>query len=120
MGGLILVVIAVPAICSRLLCPVVFLRCLCCLHSCPGASVQAHPGALGTELLRDGQTQAVVGRLEGRSSPPARRYEYWLAAAGVGGFVGAEYGSRRLSNMALRRLLAVVLIVAGVKLLAVR
>jgi len=42
---------------------------------------------------------------------------YWVLAAGIGGFVGAELGSRRLGNLALRRLLALVLVIAGFKLI---
>lgn len=41
----------------------------------------------------------------------------WAAAAAVGGILGAGLGSRRLPSLALRRLLAVVLVVAGAKLL---
>jgi uncharacterized protein len=41
----------------------------------------------------------------------------WAAAAAVGGIVGAGLGSRRLPSLVLRRLLAVVLVVAGGKLL---
>jgi uncharacterized membrane protein YfcA len=42
----------------------------------------------------------------------------WRApAALVGGLVGAELGSRRLAPMTMRRLLAAVLVVAGVKVL---
>jgi len=44
---------------------------------------------------------------------------YWAVAAAIGGLVGAELGSRRLSDLTLRRLLMVVLVVAGVKLLVV-
>lgn len=39
------------------------------------------------------------------------------AAAVIGGFIGAEYGSRRLANIMLQRLLAVVLVIAAGKLL---
>ena len=45
---------------------------------------------------------------------------YWAVAAAIGGLIGAELGSRHLGNLALRRLLTVVLVVAGVKLLLVR
>jgi uncharacterized membrane protein YfcA len=38
-------------------------------------------------------------------------------AAMAGGYVGAEYGSKRVASANLRRLLAVVLIVAGLKLI---
>jgi uncharacterized protein len=35
----------------------------------------------------------------------------------VGGFIGAEYGSKRIAGANLRRLLAVVLVIAGLKLI---
>lgn len=40
-----------------------------------------------------------------------------LPAAILGGWVGAEYGSKRLATPLLRRLLAAVLVVAGLKLM---
>jgi uncharacterized membrane protein YfcA len=43
----------------------------------------------------------------------------WALAAGMGGFVGAEYGSRRLATPIMRRLLSAVLVVAGVKMILV-
>ena len=42
----------------------------------------------------------------------------WALAVVVGGYIGAEYGSRRLGNPAIQRLLALVLVVAGVKMIA--
>ena len=41
----------------------------------------------------------------------------WAAAAAMGGLVGARLGSRRLASTTLRRLLALVLVIAGTKLL---
>jgi uncharacterized membrane protein YfcA len=41
----------------------------------------------------------------------------WAAAAVIGGWLGAGYGSRRLPPPALRKMLALVLVVAGVKLI---
>lgn len=41
----------------------------------------------------------------------------WAAAVVVGGIVGSELGSRRLGTPAFRRLLGVVLLVAGAKLI---
>jgi uncharacterized membrane protein YfcA len=41
----------------------------------------------------------------------------WAGAAMIGGWVGAEYGSRRFSQLTLQRLLAVVLTIAGLKLI---
>ena len=42
---------------------------------------------------------------------------WWAPAALIGGLIGSELGSRRLAPMTMRRLLAVVLVVAGVKML---
>lgn len=42
---------------------------------------------------------------------------WWLIVAGVGGWLGAEIGSRRLDPRMLNRLLALVLIVGGVRML---
>lgn len=42
---------------------------------------------------------------------------WWAPAALLGGIIGAELGSRRLAPVTMRRLLSVVLIVAGVKML---
>lgn len=42
----------------------------------------------------------------------------WAMAAVCGGLVGAELGSRRIGNTAIQRLLAVVLVIAGVKMIA--
>ncbi len=40
----------------------------------------------------------------------------WAGAAAVGGLIGSELGSRRLATTTLRRLLALVLVIAGLKL----
>lgn len=40
----------------------------------------------------------------------------WAVAAALGGLIGSEFGSKRLGNPTLRKLLAVVLVVAGLKL----
>jgi uncharacterized membrane protein YfcA len=53
-----------------------------------------------------------------KNVPP--EISWWAPAALVGGLIGAELGSRRLAPMVMRRLLAVVLVVAGVKMLLVR
>jgi uncharacterized membrane protein YfcA len=42
---------------------------------------------------------------------------YWVAAVIVGGVIGATYGSRRLGNNAMRQALAVVLVIAGAKMI---
>jgi uncharacterized membrane protein YfcA len=61
---------------------------------------------------------AIFGHLANMNTlPPA--IPYWAAAAVVGGIIGSGFGSRRLGNLTLRRLLAVVLVIAGVKLFLV-
>ncbi len=42
---------------------------------------------------------------------------WWAPAALIGGLVGAELGSRRLTPLVMRRTLAAVLVVAGLKML---
>jgi uncharacterized membrane protein YfcA len=41
----------------------------------------------------------------------------WAVAAGVGGLIGSEIGSRHLQSNGIRRALAVVLVIAGLKLM---
>ena len=43
----------------------------------------------------------------------------WIAAAVVGGMIGSTLGSKRFDSLTLRRVLAVVLLFAGVKLILV-
>jgi uncharacterized protein len=42
---------------------------------------------------------------------------YWALAAIAGGLIGAEYGSKKLANPSIRKLLALVLLFAGSKML---
>jgi uncharacterized membrane protein YfcA len=41
----------------------------------------------------------------------------WAFAAGVGGLIGSELGSRKLQSTGIRRALAAVLVIAGLKLM---
>jgi len=43
----------------------------------------------------------------------------WLVAVVIGGLLGAEYGSRRLGQAPLQRILSLVLVLAGIKMLFV-
>lgn len=55
-----------------------------------------------------------------RNPAPPPDYAWWLMAAVlVGGWAGAEYGSRRLANPVIRQVLAVVLGIAGGKMVLV-
>lgn len=42
---------------------------------------------------------------------------YWVCAVMVGGFIGAHLGSKRLNNALIQRVLAVVLLVSGLKMI---
>ncbi len=42
---------------------------------------------------------------------------WWALAAAVGGYIGSEFGSRRLGNPTIQRLLALVLAIAGLKMI---
>ncbi len=42
---------------------------------------------------------------------------YWAIAAVVGGYIGAEYGSKRFGNPMIKRLLSLVLLIAGIKMI---
>lgn len=61
-------------------------------------------------------TAGLMGVLLGSPQLPAA-LPYWAIAAAVGGFIGAHIGSRRLSNPGIQRLLALVLAVAGFKMI---
>ena len=52
-----------------------------------------------------------VQAVRARGVPPL-----WAGAAVVGGLIGSYLGARRFSSVMIRRLLAVVLVIAGAKL----
>jgi len=55
-----------------------------------------------------------------RNPAPPPDYAWWLVAAVLlGGWTGAEYGSRRFANPLIRQLLAAVLGIAGAKMVLV-
>jgi len=41
---------------------------------------------------------------------------YWAIAAMAGGFIGSTYGSQRFASLTIKRLLALVLLIAGIKM----
>jgi hypothetical protein len=42
---------------------------------------------------------------------------YWIIAVAIGGFIGAEFGSKRLNNLKIKKILALVLLIAGAKMI---
>jgi uncharacterized protein len=81
----------------------------------PWATTKQASGVSAAFIL----VNSVAGLLGVLSKVPTLPNEvaFWVAAATVGGFVGSELGTRRLGNQTLRRLLAVVLVVAGLKMI---
>ncbi len=58
----------------------------------------------------------LIGVLSKQPNLPAA-LPYWAVAAVIGGLIGAECGSRRLTNPSIRKLLALVLLLAGGKMM---
>lgn len=79
-----------------------------------GAKTQ-QTAAVSAAFILVNSIAGLVGQVSSVASLPAP-IPVWAAAAAVGGWIGAEYGSRRLARTTLQRLLAVVLIIAALKL----
>ena len=62
------------------------------------------------------QVAGLAGRLTTMGQLPAA-LPVWALAATAGGLLGASLGSRRLAPVRFRQLLALVLVIAGAKLL---
>ena len=58
----------------------------------------------------------LLGHLSSISQLPAQ-IPVWIGAVLIGGWIGSEYGSKRLPAPALRQLLSVVLVIAGLKMI---
>jgi uncharacterized protein len=71
---------------------------------------------LSAAFILVNSASALLGHLSSVAFLPAE-IPYWAAAAAVGGFIGAEFGSRRLGSSALRLLLAVILVLSGIRIL---
>ncbi len=61
----------------------------------------------------------LAGAFMAKSMPLPGHIWILVGAVLVGGWLGAEYGSRRFTNPLIRRMLAVVLAVAGAKMIMV-
>lgn len=71
--------------------------------------------AVAAPFILVNSISGLLGHLSGVSQLPAT-IPVWGAAALIGGWIGASYGSKRAPTPVLRQLLSLVLIVAGVKL----
>jgi len=84
-----------------------FLRC---------ADVKVISGTAAAFIL----VNSVAGLAGAMASAPSlpTALPFWAAAAVVGGFIGSEFGSKRLGNPTIQKILAVVLAIAGIKMIA--
>lgn len=73
-------------------------------------------GAVSALFILLNSTAGLLGNLSATQSFPTPALVL-LVAAGLGGAVGSYLGSRRLGHTVIKRLLAVVLIIAGCKLI---
>lgn len=85
------------------------------LLACRWAPVRVIAGVSAAFILAN-SVAGLLGLLSRAPVLPAA-LPYWALAAVLGGYVGAGLGSRRLGNPALRRLLALVLVIAGIKMI---
>lgn len=69
-------------------------------------------------ILVNSLAALIAGLLRNLAAPPDFVWMFVLAVI-VGGWLGAEYGSRRFANPIIRRMLAVVLAIAGAKMVMV-
>ncbi len=73
-------------------------------------------GGVSAAFILVNSAAALAGNLTSVSSlPPA--LPVWAAAAVVGGLIGSDLGARRVASHTFRQLLAIVLVVAGSKLI---
>lgn len=73
-------------------------------------------GGVSAAFILVNSLAGLAGRLTTMGQFPAA-LPYWALAATAGGLLGASLGSRRLAPLRFRQLLALVLVIAGAKLL---
>lgn len=74
-----------------------------------------HTAGVSAAFILVNSVAGLLGHSAGLSNLPAA-IPFWAVAAVVGGYLGAEYGSRRFSNATIKRLLAAVLVIGGLKM----
>lgn len=72
--------------------------------------------AISAAFILVNSISGFIGLMSHAPALPSPIYA-WAIAAVIGGFIGAEYGSKRIASANLKRLLAVVLIIAGIKMM---
>lgn len=75
-----------------------------------------HTAGVSAAFILVNSVAGLLGHSTGISNLPAS-IPVWAFAVVIGGYLGAEYGSRRFSNLTIKRLLAVVLVIGGSKMI---
>lgn len=73
-------------------------------------------GGVAAAFILLNSAAGLAGNLASVQSLPAE-VVWWVPAALAGGLIGSDLGARRVATLTFRRLLAVVLVVAGLKLI---
>lgn len=82
---------------------------------CRWAEIRVISGVAAAFILVNSTAGLLGLSSQGVSLPSS--LPWWAVAAVIGGWLGAEYGSKRLRNPSIQKLLALVLAIAGAKML---
>ncbi len=74
-----------------------------------------HTAGVAAAFILVNSIAGLLGHISSVSNLPAA-LPFWGAAVVIGGFVGSSYGSRRFSNAAIKRWLALVLVIGALRL----
>jgi uncharacterized protein len=94
----------------------IFLTPLLILAGWAGTRYAAGASAL---FILANSVSGLAGAIGSAGALPVQQLPLWLGAVAVGGFTGSQLGSRHLPAIWVRRALAVVLVIAGLKLIFV-
>lgn len=75
-----------------------------------------HTAGVSAAFILVNSIAGLLGHLSSVDNLPAS-LPLLVVSVAIGGYFGAEYGSKRFSNAAIKRLLAVVLIIGGMKMI---
>ncbi len=74
-----------------------------------------HTAGVSAAFILVNSMAGLLGHSAGISNLPAS-IPLWAIAVVIGGYLGAEFGSRRFSNVMIKHLLAAVLVIGGLKM----
>ncbi|QVL31576.1 sulfite exporter TauE/SafE family protein [Telmatocola sphagniphila] len=77
-----------------------------------------HTAGLSVTFILANSISGLIGQVQGGAELPENLW-IWLLAVGMGGLLGSQMGSRKWGGPTLKKLLALVLVIAAAKLIAV-